>query len=161
MASEQITGIPQLQKRLAAIGDTRALLRDLQIRTTAEAKRLVPRKTGNLGRSISPGFYSAHEAIVTAHAGYAAYVEKGTKPHVIRPRNKSSLRFPAAGVSKTLGGRVRTGEVRRLGAGAYVFAREVHHPGTKPEPFLLPGAQKAASGSGMKDLVVSLWNKAA
>ncbi len=85
--SAEIRGAKELSKRLHAIGDGRKLLGRLQIQTTYEAKKLVPRKTGNLGRSITPGFLSAREALVHARAGYAAYVEKGTKPHVIRPKN--------------------------------------------------------------------------
>lgn len=163
--SEVIKGIPQLQRRLKAIGDTRGLLHKLQLDTTAEAKRIVraqhPRTSGDLGRSIEPGYITSHEALVVAHAGYAAYVELGTRPHIIRPRNGQFLRFPAKGVQTTRTGRVRTSEVRRLGKGAYTFAREVHHPGTKPEPFLLPGAKKAASDDGMKDLIIERWNSAA
>ena len=155
--SEVIKGIPQLQRRLKAIGDTRGLLHKLQLDTTAEAKRLVHRKTGNLGRSISPGYITTHEALVVAHAGYAAFVELGTRPHIIRPRNRQALRFPAAGAKVTLAGRVRSGQ----GNGAYAFAKVVHHPGTKPYPFLLPGAKKAASGDGMKDLIIERWNSAA
>ena len=157
----KVTGAKQLSARLRAIDDGRRLLQKLQIGTTYEAKKLAPRKTGNLGRTIRPGFLTSHDALVNASAAYAAYVELGTKPHVIRPRKGSALRFPGSGVGTTLGGRVRTGEVRRLGVGAYVFATVVNHPGTKPKPFLLPGAKKAASGANMKKLIIELWNKAA
>lgn len=157
----EFRGLPQLRKRLHAIQDGKVILGRLQTDTVYEAKRLVPRKTSNLGRSIRPGYLSRSEALVQASAAYAAYVELGTRPHVIRPKHARSLRFPASGVKTTLGGRARTGEVRRLGAGAYVFAGEVHHPGTKPQPFLVPGAKKAASKAGLKDTVVELWNKAA
>ncbi len=157
----EIRGGKALSKRLHNIDDGRALLRKLQIDTTAEAKRLVPRKTGNLGRSIRPGFLSARDALVVAEANYAAYVELGTRPHIIRPRNKKSLRFPASGTSTTLGGRARTGEVRAKGNAAFVFTGEVHHPGTRPHPFLVPAAKKAASSSGLKDVVIKLWNDGA
>ncbi len=158
MAAE-FKGAKALSKRLHNIDDGRAILRKLQIDTTAEAKRLVPRKTGNLGRSIRPGFLSARDALVVADANYAAYVELGTKPHIIRPKNKKALRFPASGTSVTLGGRARTGEVRA--GGAFTFAGEVHHPGTRPQPFLVPGAKKAAEGNGLKDIVIKLWNDGA
>lgn len=153
----KITG--DLHQRLDAIDDPRALLTRLQILTTAEAKRLVPRKTGNLGRSIAPGAFVGKTAFVVARASYAAYVEKGTRPHVIRPRNAKVLRFPSSGTSTTLAGRVRTGEARRLGSGAYVFASKVNHPGTKAQPFLLPAAKKATAG--LKGIVIKLWNDAA
>lgn len=47
---------------------------------------------------------------------YAPYVNDGTAPHVIRPRNAQALRF-------RVGGRI-------------VYARVVNHPGTRPNPFL-------------------------
>lgn len=44
----------------------------------------------------------------------ASYIENGTRPHLIRPRRAGGvLRFTARG-------------------GGVVFARVVHHPGTKP-----------------------------
>lgn len=156
----EFRGLPQLRKRLHNIQDGRAILGKLQTDTAYEAKKRVARKTGNTGRTIRPGYLTRSEALVKA-GGAAAYLEYGTKPHIIRPKNKKTLRFPAAGVSTTLGGRVRTGEVRRLGKGAFVFAGEVHHPGTKPKPFLLPGAKAAAERGGMKDIVIGLWNEAA
>lgn len=154
-------GGDELSKRLHAINDPRAILRRLQLDTAEEAKRLVPRKTGNLGRSIAPGAFSGSSALVRASAAYARYVEEGTRPHDIVPRNGRALRFPASGVSTTLAGRVRTGEARRLGNAAYVFAARVRHPGTKPYPFLVPGAKKAVERGGLRDVVVSLWNGAA
>lgn len=155
-----IKGIPQLHRRLEAIQNGKVILGKLQIDTVYEAKKRVARKTGNTGRTIRPGLLTNSEAFVRA-AGAAAYLEHGTKPHIITARKGKSLRFPAKGVSKTLGGRARTGEVKRLGTGAYVFAQVVHHPGTKPQPFLLPGAKAAASRQGLADTVVKLWNKAA
>jgi len=159
--SATFRGGRELSRRLDAITKHSAILKSLQLETVAEAKRLVPRKTGNLGRSIQPGYIASREALVHARARYAAYVEKGTRPHVIRAKNGKALRFPKAGTSTTLGGRVRTGDLRRLGPGAYTFAQKVNHPGTKPKPFLLPGARNAVTKGGMRDIVVGLWNEAA
>lgn len=50
---------------------------------------------------------------ITNVAPYASYIERGTRPHVIRPVRARMLRFT-------------------VGQGTVVFAREVHHPGTKP-----------------------------
>ena len=47
-----LIGAGQLESRLRAIGNTSGLMRQLAITVVAEQKRLVPRKTGNLGRSI-------------------------------------------------------------------------------------------------------------
>lgn len=47
----------------------------------------------------------------------AAFLEHGTRPHIIRARRKKMLRFVAKG-------------------GGIVFARAVHHPGTRGTHFL-------------------------
>ena len=72
-------------------------------------------RTGNLQRSI--GWYPKDDfsAVVFANAEYAPFVEFGTGPHLIEPRNRKALRFPV-------------GE-------RHVFARRVRHPGSKPYPF--------------------------
>ena len=121
--------------------------------TVAEAKILVPRKTGHLGRSIMPGPVGTDTAYVFARTNYAAYVEFGTRPHTIVPRNKKALRFAASKADARLSGSVRRG-------GNAVFAKKVRHPGTKPHPFLRPGAEAAIRKVGVGEIVDS-WNKAA
>jgi hypothetical protein len=148
-----LDGLPQLNRRLKAIGMTEGLLKSIQLQAVREAKELVPRKTGYLARSIGPGSLTRSFAIVHANAGYAAFVELGTRPHVIRPKRKRVLSWPAAG-SARLSGRTRNGGTR-------VFARRVNHPGTKAQPFLVPGARKALSGAGFKNIVTRQWNEAA
>ena len=49
---------------------------------------------------------------------YGWYLEKGTRPHIIRPRRAKVLRFILPG--------------RTLGEDQVVFARYVFHPGIKP-----------------------------
>lgn len=146
-----LQGKTALERRLRAIGDTSAFLHVLQLSTVAEAKRLVPRKTGALGRSIVPGAVSADSAKVEARQNYAGYVEHGTKPHVIRPKNRKAL---AWGGERRLSGRLRSG------ASATHFAQKVNHPGTKPKPYLIPGAKKAVATHGV-EVIVKEWNDAA
>lgn len=160
--AERIHGMKQLQSRLDAISDTREILHTLQIDTVAEAKRLtVPiRKTGNLGRSIRPGFLSAKSAFVNAEASYAAYVEKGTgiygpKHRPIVPRTKKVLAWRTGAVTLSGRSRVKDG-VEQAG---WAFARSVK--GRRPTPFLEPGARKAIEKGGLKDVVVKLWNEGA
>lgn len=85
-----------------------------------KAKAAAPVDEGHLKNSIQASV-DGLSAEVTANADYAAYVEYGTAPHVIRPRNAKVLAFQAGG--KT------------------VFAAEVNHPGTPAQPFMTPAAE--------------------
>jgi len=157
MATEYIRGAPQLQARLRAITPSQMgpkLMQRLGIATVREAKLLVPRKTGNLGRSIHLSRYSASEAVVEAGAKYAGFVEKGTAAHEITPRARKALRFAASASGRRLSGSPRKGA-------DVVFAKRVHHPGTKAQPFLLPGAKKAVAALGLASQIVKDWNEAA
>lgn len=151
-----VQGVPQLQARLRAISPQQnggRIMQRLAIATVAEAKRLVPRKTGNLGRSIHVASVTPTEARVTASAAYAAYVEEGTRPHEITPKARKALRFAATAAGRRLSGTPRKGA-------DVVFAKRVHHPGTKAQPFLLPGAQKAVQSAGLASQIVKDWNDA-
>lgn len=119
MVSEGSADITALAERLRRAGQNsqQALLDTLMQAATYIAetmKSLCPVDTGNLRDSI--GVRSQGDSIVIGpdleQAPYAGYVEFGTAPHEIRPKTAKALRF-------TIGGQV-------------VFARVVHHPGTKP-----------------------------
>jgi hypothetical protein len=153
-----IEGLRPLQARLRAVGDTKGLARQLGLETVREGKLRVARKTGTTGRTIRMTRVTETTALVEV-GGAGVYLERGTKPHIIRPHGKF-LRFPASGVATTLGGRVRTGTARKLGNAAYVFARVVHHPGTKAQPFLIPGAKAAIAKLGVGSFIEK-WNNAA
>lgn len=158
-----VQGYEQLRRRFVAIsgqqGSTQ-VMRMLGLAAVREQKLLVRRKTGNTGRTIRVGDVSP-TSVTTIAGGAAAFLEEGTRPHLITPKAAMALRFAAPGVGVTLAGRVRTGEVRRLGKGAFVFAKVVHHPGTRPYPFMVPGAKLAVQRTGLTDAIVSKWNDAA
>lgn len=151
-----LEGADELQARLAAISDTRQMVGRIALRAVAEAKILVPRRTGNLGRTIRLGKVDADSAEVLAggklKVGYAAAVEFETKPHIIRPRRRKAL---AWGGSRTLAGGLRKG------ARPEFFARLVRHPGTRAKPYLVPGIRKALQVAGLKVQIVDAWNRAA
>lgn len=63
---------------------------------------------------------------------YAASIDLGARPHVIRPRRRKFLRF-------------------RGRDGNWVFARKVNHPGNKPYKFLYR-ASRAAGRVGERNL---------
>lgn len=158
----ELDGYRELTARLTAMGQTRVLMQRLGLETVGEAKRTVAHKTRTTSRTIRLASFDDDSARVTV-GGAGAFLEFGTKAHDIPnggARSGKVLRFPGKGVSTTLGGRVRTGALRKLGNAAYVFARVVHHPGTKAQPFLVPAARKALGKFGI-DEIVSRWNKAA
>lgn len=161
--AESIDGMDDLTKRLDAISDTQRMLGRVGLRAVAYAKETVPRKTGNLGRTIRLGAVTDNQVEViaggTGQVGYAQAVEFGTEPHEIRPRRKKALMFAARGKTGP-GGNVRlTGSVnaatRRSGQGV-VFTKKVQHPGTAPQPYLMPAAKRAAEEMGID--VIAAWN---
>jgi HK97 gp10 family phage protein len=96
-----------------------------------EAKARAPRKTGALADSIAVVFLGPLTAMVGPTKKYGVFQEFGTGTrgefktgmYVIRPIRASRLRFEIDG--------------------KVVFAKEVHHPGIPPHPFMRPGAQAA------------------
>jgi hypothetical protein len=155
IVSETIEGMAALNKRLAATGDTRKFLGQLALMAVARAKQLVPRKTGNLGRTIRLGQVTEHDAQIVAGGqfgvGYAQAVEYGSRPHDIVPRYKQVLAIPI--------GATRLSGSARSGSGV-VFTKRVHHPGTKAQPYLMPAAQEVVSKSGI-EILIKAWNDAA
>jgi len=58
------------------------------------------------------------------------YVDQGTKPHIIEPKQAPRLRFQSQYTAKTMPGNILS---RPGGAsGPFVFAKRVNHPGTEP-----------------------------
>ena len=86
----------------------------------AGAKLMVGVKTGRLRESIKKK-HTGHSRGQTVWIGstvkYAYEHHQGTRPHTITPKSKSELVF----VSKSR---------------VLVHTRAVHHPGTKPNPYL-------------------------
>lgn len=138
----ELRGLRPLQARLKAVDKApRVIMRELGLRAVSEQKKLAPVRTGNLRRSIHLGRVSQTEAVTIASARYATAVELGTRPHVIVPRKRKTLRF-------------------KSGSGV-VFAKRVQHPGTRPQPFMLPGAKKAVDETVGVKPIIDAWNSAA
>lgn len=136
----QWKGIRGLRNRLDAIEDLGPFMRDLALVAVEEQKRRSPVKTGNLRRSINVGRITARSAETIARANYAAYVELGTQPHEIRPRVRRALRWKVQG--------------------GYRFATRVQHPGTRAQPFMVPGARAAIQSARIAERIYDLWNRA-
>lgn len=77
-------------------------------------------RTGRLERSVNTRVADAATGVVFLNentAPYAPFVHRGTRAHIIEPRKKKLLRW-----------------VNRRGQWRSSYL--VHHPGTKPDPFL-------------------------
>lgn len=91
--------------------------------------------TASIGGKVTSASHLAATGVFEASANHASYVDEGTSAHVIRPRNKTRLRFDVNGQT--------------------VFAREVQHPGTKADGFFERGteavekAMNAAADNGL------------
>jgi HK97 gp10 family phage protein len=87
------------------------------------AQDLVPVRTSQLRTSITEIVHD-NPLMGTVSVGqpYGKFVEFGTAPHVIVPRNAKALAF-------TVGGKL-------------VFAKKVNHPGTKGKPFMQPAFEQ-------------------
>jgi len=111
---------------------SRRELKEASRQVVNRAKVLAPVRTGRLRGSIraeEPRIFSLRGSVkVGSDLEYAAFVNDGTRPHIIRPRRAQVLRF-------TVGGRT-------------VFAKVVHHPGTRPRPFLDRALREVAAARG-------------
>lgn len=83
----------------------------------SEMEARVPVRTGKLRQSIQIRILN-QKVIIGPDTDYANFVEFGTAPHEIKPKNKKALAF-------------------RVG-GKTVIVKSVHHPGTKAQPFVRP-----------------------
>ena len=77
-------------------------------------------KTGHLRRGIATNIGNMEATIHTSNIKYAVMVEKGTKAHIIKPKNKKALYWK----------------------GATHPVKQVNHPGSKAKPYLIPAFEK-------------------
>lgn len=77
-------------------------------------------KTGHLRRGIATDIGNMEATIHTSNIKYAPMVEKGTKSHVIKAKNKKALYWK----------------------GAKHPVKQVNHPGSKAKPYLIPAFEK-------------------
>jgi hypothetical protein len=99
-------------------GDIGKYLKNRARTLTALAKASAPKKHGALAASIGWSYYAVPNPYVEVGSNlhYAYWVHEGTKPHVTMEPPGQAMRF-------TVRGRV-------------VYAREVHHPGSRPQRYL-------------------------
>ena len=77
-------------------------------------------KTGHLRRGITTDVGNMEVTVHTSNIKYARGVEEGTRPHVIKAKNKKALYWK----------------------GAKHPVKSVRHPGSRAKPFLIPAFEK-------------------
>lgn len=108
-------------------------VRDLARRVLNRSRVLTPVRTGQLRarqRVILRITATTVQAQIEARTSYAMYVHEGTRPHEIRPKRVSTLRFIAGG------------EIH--------FAKVVHHPGTRGVFFMKRALEEEAGPAGFR-----------
>lgn len=126
--------IDRADLRRAIRGASRSELLRVGPQALNRSKILCPVDTGRLRASIkgqlSRTWTLRPQYTISTDVEYASFVHDGTRPHVIRPRNAQVLRF-------VVDGRV-------------VFARVVHHPGTRARPFIDRAVRETVAGRGYR-----------
>jgi len=152
MVSE-LKGYTQLQARLHAMQKvTPQFMNKVGLQVVREAKLEVHRKTGHTGRTIHVASATEKQVTVTA-GGAGVFLEFGTRAHEITPKAAMALRWAASPAGRRLSGNPRIGA-------AVIFAKRVHHPGTRPYPFLFPAAKKVSAKLSTEP-IVEAWNSGA
>ena len=128
MITVQVTGTEQVRTTFARLSDImqrQAIAATaVQVENHVEGEAAKHNKTGALVGSLKKarlpdgGYEIYHDPSTAPHA---LFVHWGTKPHIIKPKNKKMLRW-------AVGGR-------------FHFAKQVKHPGTKADPWF----QRAAA----------------
>lgn len=87
---------------------------------------------GNLRQNIRATMLGAMRGKVESKADYSTYVEAGTRPHIIKIKNK-----------KVLAASARRSNGVPNSAGYVVFGKQVNHPGTRPTWFFKKGLENS------------------
>ena len=98
-------------------------LKGIVIDLETELVRVAPVDKGYLKNSINVKLNGTVIEIYMPE--YALFVEFGSRPHIIRPKNAKALHWKASGTGPK-GGKLQND----------VFAKIVQHPGTQPNPFI-------------------------
>ncbi len=147
-AADKAPGVVLKNMRLAMLVSCRDVQRD------ARAKHLFRSRTGALEAAIdmnvTEGGDNGIEGSVyidDSKAPYGKYVHPGTKPHIIRPKNKRALRWADSvetggkEISRRIYMNLRTEGYQSDKVG-FRFAKEVHHPGTKKDEFVYEAGER-------------------
>lgn len=139
--SATIKGTPELRARLKALKlGFKPAGRDWGNATVRHMRSSVPQRTGRLRRSFRVKNATQKRATVSGHFT-AFFIDKGTQAHLIKPRRAERLRWEQGG---------RT-----------IFARAVHHPRTRAQPFRDRAAKAGLRDAPIANDIIKAWNDAA
>lgn len=110
-------------------GNVQKVLNNTGFKIETKAKGNVPVDTGHLRRGITTKIGDMEVIVHTSNIKYARGVEFGTRPHLIKPKNKKALYWK----------------------GAKHPVKSVNHPGSKAKPYLIP-AFESEKDNLIKDL---------
>lgn len=136
-----VRGQRELNRRLRALATVpepmgrRWATLDVQL-----SRRAVPTRTGKTRASFRVAAVNRKHARVSA-AQSALFIDRGTRPHPIRPAGASVLAWK--------------------GPGGPRFAPRVQHPGSRPRPFRERVAIAALKRGKLSQEYVRAWNRAA
>lgn len=119
-ARTEIVKIPEAMER-SAIRQMSQIAYDAAFRSASSHNKTGALVKSLYNRMIPKGREVGHDPQI---APQALWVNFGTRPHKIRPKNKSVLRWVGAG-------------------GRFVFAKEVNHPGYIGDAYLFRAADDA------------------
>ena len=163
----QIIGIENLQSKLKLLKEIDKAKRDICLNQAGHlmagfCKVNCPVDTGRLRASIGNpsggGVFSSYPGFIIFGTSvyYALWVEDGTQPHKILPKNAKVLAWPSGAVGTkikfTETGINRGGSLYRTATGkltsskkkqGYIFAKEVDHPGFKGRHYMLNGVTQS------------------
>ena len=104
--------------------DIQKVLKNSGFNIEAKAKRNLSSngsvRTGHLRHGIATDVGNLEVTVHTSNIKYARMVEEGTRPHIIRAKNKRALYWK----------------------GAKHPVKSVRHPGSKAKPYLIPAFEK-------------------
>jgi hypothetical protein len=140
--SGHLKGADDLIRRLKALRLTfKPLGRSWADDTVRMAMPMVPRRTGRLRESHRRKSATQRRATVVAH--YTSnFVASDVKPHDIVAKPGKRLVFPGTG-------------------GRPVFAKKVHHRGSKGNQYKKRAAIAALHKTPLADILIDQWNKGA
>ena len=137
----KLTGARELRARFKALRQVfKPIGRQWADGTVRRAKGRVRVRSGKTKNSIRRQNATQRKAAVSAGYG-ARFLDKGTVPHELRARKVRAMKFNVAGRP--------------------MFAKRVHHPGAKAQPFLRVSAREELASSDKVDTIIRTWNSVA